>query len=347
MLFSTRMARRLAGVGSLFALALVLGWGCGGKSSGGKAKVIVYTSIYESVLAEISPLIAKELPEIEVEWFQKGSEIIAGKVNSEIAAGKIQADIIMTSDPFWYEELKSAGHLVAYDSARAAEIPAELKDPEKFFLTVRVPVMVLAVNRAKLPAGVAVNGFKDLADPALANLITMGNPLESGSMFTAVAALSQKYGWEYFQALRKNNLLAAGGNSAVLNRVVTGERPIGIILLENLLQAHKDTPTTPAEIVYPSDGAILVPSPIAIAKTGANPKAVKKIYDFMLSDEGQTAIVRGQMYSPIDRIAPPESARSWKDIRDGAIVPWTPAYLKETLARREEIRREFSRIVVE
>ena len=175
----------------------------------------------------------------------------------------------------------------------------------------------------------------------------MGDPLSSGSTFTAVAALTGKYGWEYFEALRKNDVVSAGGNSKVLERVSTGEKEVGIILLENLLKAKKDNPDSPAEIIYPADGAILVPSPIAIVKTTGAPDAAKRIYDFMLSDAGQKAIVRGNMYSPIERIAAPEGARSWGEVYGNTLIAWSPEYLRETMARREEIKQRFSRIMFE
>ena len=72
---------------------------------------------------------------------------------------------------------------------------------------------------------------------------------------------------------------------------MTGEKDAGIILLENLLQAREQNPGAPIEIVYPEDGAILVPSPIAIMKTTAAPAAARRVYDFFLSDAGQSALV--------------------------------------------------------
>jgi len=319
----------------------------GSKSADGKTKLTIYTSIYESVIVEIEPVLAKQFPDIEIEWYQKGSEEVAAKLNSEILAGNVNADLVMTSDPFWYEELKNAGYLMNYDSPAAAALPPEFRDPDHAFDIVRMPVMVLCANTDKLTADARPKSFKELADPKWKGRITMGDPLSSGSTFTTVAALAKKYGWDYFKSLRANEIVAAGGNSSVLNRITTGEKEVGIILLENLLKAKQENPALPVEIIYPEDGAVLIPSPIAILKTTKSGDAAKKLYEFMLGPEGQEAIVHGWMYSPLDSVVSPEGAKPWSEIRDSALVPWSDAYLKETYAARETIKQEFSRIISE
>lgn len=333
-----RIALRLAILAPLLS--------CG--SGGGKGeKVVIYTSMYESVITELKPVIGERFPGIEVEWFQSGSEKIAAKVNQQIAAGDMGADILMTSDPFWYAELKNAGHLMKYESPGAARVPAALRDPDSAFVTVRMPLMVMTVNGSIVPEGERPKTFKELAEPKWKGRLTMGDPNSSGSNFTAAAALGRKYGREYFEALRSNEILASGGNSSVLSRVTTGEKPVGIILLENLLKDKADNPGTPLVIIYPEDGSIPVPSPIAITAKAGSPDSARALYDFLLSDEGQRAIVHGWMYSPVEGMEAPAGARPWSEVGAAPLVPWTPEYLAETLARREEIKKEFNSIVFE
>jgi iron(III) transport system substrate-binding protein len=318
---------------------------CGGEG-GDRPTVTIYTSVYEHVIAALEPVLQERFPDVTVRWFQRGSEDVAARLNGEIAAGRVGADLVMTSDPFWYEELKQAGHLLEYRSPHAATMPPALADPDGAFVTVRVPVMVLVVNTTRVESGRRPRTFRELAAPAWAGRVTMGDPNRSGSAFTAVAALARRYGWEYFEALRRHDLLAAGGNSTVLSRVMTGEKEVGIILLENLLQAREQNAAAPIEIVYPEDGAILVPSPIAIMKATAVPEAARRLYDFFLSDSGQAAMVSGWMYSPYERIPGPPGARPWGDVFAAPLVPWTFEYVRETTSAREEIKRRFNAIVL-
>ena len=209
-------------------------------------------------------------PDLTVRWFQRGSEDVAARLNSEIAAGRVGADLVMTSDPFWYQELKEAGHLLEYRSPGRRRIPPALNDPDGTFVTVRVPVMVLAVNTTRVAAGARPRTFRELAEPAWAGRVTMGDP-ESVRLGVhgRRGARARSTGGSTSTRSARNDIVAAGGNSAVLSRVMTGEKDAGIILLENLLQAREQNPEAPIEIVYPEDGAILVPSPIAIMKATA------------------------------------------------------------------------------
>src|SRR5207253_1444548 len=115
-------------------------------------------------------------------------------------------------------------------------------DTEHFWAVSRLPVMVIGYNTDIYKEAEAPKSFADLVLPKFKNKIAMGSPLESGTTFTTVALLSEKLGWDYFSKLRANGALSAGGNSAVLSRIETKERPVGIILLENLLAARRKNP---------------------------------------------------------------------------------------------------------
>ena len=90
-----------------------------------------------------------------------------------------------------------------------------------------------------------------------------------------------------------------------------------------------------------------IPSPIAIIASTKVPEAARKIYDFMLSEAGQSAIVAGYMYSPVEGMPAPAGARPWDEVYGGALVPWTPEHVQNMIERRDEIKRTFSRLIFE
>lgn len=305
-------------------------------------EIWIYTSLYKEVIAEMEPLLKEAFPDHTVRWYQGGSETVASKVNAELAAGGTRADLILTSDPFWYYELKKAGKLLPYDSPAAKEVPAIYRDPENAFVTVRMPVMVIGYNSETYQPEELPKSWKDLADPKWKDKISMGSPLESGTNFTTVALLSKKYGWDYFQKLRELNIVAAGGNSSVMTRMETKERPIGIVLVENILK--NQSKGSPVKAVYPNDGTIPVPSPIAILSSTKNPEGVKKIYDWFFSPKAQQAIVKGGMYSPLPGIASPGNAKEWKDLQS-EMMTWNPDLLTELFGARDQVKAKFSEVV--
>ncbi|HTL11164.1 MAG TPA: ABC transporter substrate-binding protein [Bdellovibrionota bacterium] len=338
-----RFGRRTLGLWAMILLSvIVLGSWVGCNGQGSQKEVWIYTSIYKSVIDEISGPMQAAFPGVKIQWFQGGSEVVAAKVNAELAGGGTHADLLLTSDPFWYLELKRAGLLVTYDSSAASAVDPALKDPDHAFVTVRIPVMVIAQNPDKLK-GKAPASFHDLIDARFKDQVTMGSPLESGTNFTAAAFLSEKYGWNYFKVLRAMGIVAAGGNSSVMTRVETGERPLGILLLENILAGVPKG--TPVKAIYPTDGAVPIPSPIAIVKQKDQPEEVKKIYDWFFSELAQKAIVKSGMYSPLPTIPAPEGALSWAELKK-TLMPWTPETVNRMLARRDEVKKQFTETVL-
>jgi iron(III) transport system substrate-binding protein len=311
----------------------------GGCSS--KKTVWIYTSIYKEVIEEMKPSLEKALPDTRIEWFQSGSENIASKVNAELAAGRSKADLILTSDPFWYLELKKSGKLLNYQSPAARGVPTQFMDPDGAFSEVRLPVMVIGYNSAALQPGEIPKTWKDLINPKWKGKLTMPSPLESGTSFTSVALLSKAYGWDFFKELRKQDILAAGGNSSVITRIETKEKPLGIVLLENILKAQsKGSPVRP---IYPEDGTIPVTSPIAILQDTRNPEIAKKVYDWFFGEDAQKAMVKSGMYSRVSGIPAPANA---KGLGEQKMMPWSPQILQELFDERDAIKTKFSEVVL-
>jgi iron(III) transport system substrate-binding protein len=324
--------RKFAAVTLLLSLVA-----CGGDDG---PEIWIYTSIYPHVIEQIEPVLAERFPDVTFRWYQKGSEQVALRLATELEAGSTPCDLLLTSDPFYYAELRDAGHLLAYESPATKDVPERLKDPAHHFATVRIPLMVMGTSGTPKVGDKDVVSFQQLAHRDLAGLVTMGDPLKSGTNFTSVAVLSHLYGWGYFDALRKNDLLSAGGNSAVLQRLESGERKVGIILLENLLAARPTTRDEPYPVrtVFPEDGAIPIPSPAAILRYTAEPEIAKAVFDVFFSPEVQAAIVSGQMYSPLPGQAPPTGAPALDEIQ---VFDWTNEFLEKVRASRDDIKKRW------
>lgn len=300
----------------------------------------IYTSIYPQVIRAMEPKLAARFPGVRFRWTQMGSEQIAGRLGIELQTGVRRCDLLLTSDPFFYAHLAEAGHLLPYLSPGAEAVPAGLKEAGGAYTTVRVPLMVIAVNHDKLPADQHPRSFSDLADPRFRGQIAMGDPAKSGTTFTTVAAWVRMYGWAFIEKLAAGDIVSAGGNSSVLREVESGARPVGVILLENLLPSLAQG--APITVVYPEDGAIPVPSPVAILKQTDTPDLAKEVVDFLFTEAMQQEIVAGYMYSPIPANAPPAGGKPWKDL---ALFPWDAESLAWVKAERSDIKSRFRRIL--
>lgn len=307
-----------------------------------RKEVWIYTSLYKDTLSVMQPKLEKAFPGIHFQFYQAGSEEIAAKIQAEQLAGKIQADIVISSDVFWFEELSKRGQFLAYKPAHQDEVPTDFKHPEGFYTTVSYPVMVLAYNSEVVKDNDAPKSFKSLTDTKWKDKISMGSPLASGTAFTTVATLLKKYDWSFFKDLRKNNIIAEGGNSGVVRRLQSKERPVGIVLLENILRLTKTDPRI--KFVVPTDGVILQTNSLAIIKKEGDQSIEKKVADWMFQAEGQKEMISSFMYASTKGYSAPEHAPEWNELTKNAST-WSRTFIDDIMKTREAIKDQFSKII--
>ena len=305
-------------------------------------EVWVYTSLYKDTIADLEPLLKKDFPGIDVRFFQAGSEEIAAKVNAELIAGHLKADILISSDRFWYEEMADKNKLHAFNSEKLAKLPSDLKHPQGLYNTLSLPVMVLAYNQESFKDADAPKTFKEMTDNRWKGKFSTGSPLSSGTNFTTVAFLSAKYGWDYFKKLQSNGTISEGGNSAVLRRIQSKERPVGWVLLENLLRfQNKDKRL---KTVFPSDGVVIHNNVLAITKKEGKRDTAEKIATWLFEKKGQETMIKSYMYSPFADYPAPQGAPPLSEIRQKAF-PWTSDFIKTVVKNREQIKEKFTEIM--
>lgn len=338
-------------VAAATVLAMAVAVGCGGDKkaadttktvSKAKGEVMVYTSIYPDIIDNIcKPNISKAFPEMKVSWFQGGTEKVVTKITGEIKADKVGADLLMVADPSYYLKLQDEKRLLNYVSPNLKDV-VSAKDKDGAWSAVRISNMVIAYNTDKLKAEDAPKSWKDLTDPKWKGKIAMPSPLLSGTAYVAVGALADKYGWEYFDKLKANGIRVEQGNSAIQNKLLTGEYAAAMILEENILKLAA-TKKEPLKVIYPSDGVIVIPSPIAIMSTTKNADGSKAVMDWWLSKEGQQAVVKGWMHSVRGDVEPPTGAPALKTFIEKSVkVDW-----KKLANENAKIKEEFRVRVME
>ena len=347
------MNKKLMGAAALMTLATVLAVGCGGgdkkaaapagDKKGVRGELMVYTSIYPDIIDKLcKPNVAKAFPELKVTWFQGGTEKVKTKIAGEIKANKIGADVLMVADPSYYLALKKQNLLMNYKSKELEKVVLE-SDKDGAWLPVRVNNMIIAYNKDKIAKEDIPTSWEDLTLPKYKGKIAMPNPMLSGTAYVAVGALSDKLGWDYFKKLKANGLRIEEGNSAIQNKLLTGEYMAAVILEENILKLQ-ETKKEPLAVCYPKEGCIIINSPIGIFKNTKNPEAAKAMVDWWLSPEGQKAVTAGWMHSVRGDVASPNGATvKLADLNKNAIkIDW------DKLANDEaKIKEQFRTIVME
>ena len=329
--------------------AVIFAGGSGEKkdaASGNKVtgKIMIYTSMYEDVIEAISKVLAKKFPDAKIEFFYGGTGTLQAKIAAEKTSGKLGCDMLMVAEPSYALELKENGMLYAYKSKEAANLAFDY-DKDGYWHPVRISNMVLAYNPEKVKKNTIPNSLYDFAfDTKVAGAVSMSNPLTSGTAMASVTALRDKYGYGYFEALGKQKVKIESG-SVALTKLETGECKVIMVLEESVLKKRQQEKSK-LEVIYPTDGTIVVPSTIMTVNdqwsANKNTKLAEVVTDFFLSMEGQGAIVDAWMHSPrADFPRPPFDAIPTAQIRANSMpVNWENVY-----KQREEIRTKFEELV--
>ena len=307
--------------------------------------LMIYTSMYQFVIDMMDEAIKAEFPNLEPGnegsfFFYGGTGSLQTKIAGEMETGTLGCDMMLVAEPAYSLELKEGGWLHQYETEAAANLRFPY-DEEGYWYPVRVCNMVLAYNPELKTPEELPKTFEEFAkDPALKGKISMGNPLTSGTTMAAVAALSDKYGYEYFDGLGANDVMIESGSTA-LAKLQTGECDVIMILEESVLKERKEKGSKLA-CIYPEDGVILIPSTVMTVaeekSANMNIEACEAITDWLLSEEGQKFMTEGYMHSVLAgfETVPYDSVATDGLIEKDMGVDWVRCY-----TQREEIRTQF------
>lgn len=285
---------------------LIIFVGCSNKS---EDTVWIYTSQPPDEVNVLAKVIKEKFPDIDVQWYAEGgSENVQARIAMENLSGGSKANIVNTSDVFWFEKMAKEGSWAEYKPAIDYKIPEQFSVLNPNYSVKEINLFGIAYNKKFIKPEDAPKSFKELVDVKYKGKVACGSPLESGTNYILMANLAHRYGYDFLKQLRTNDLSSTGGNSVTIRRMISGERPIGMVPLE-WISLNRDK-ASDLEVVYPEDGAIIIPDPIGILKTTKNMEAAQKIANFILSNEGQQIGIKyGSNYSTNINLAPPNGMK--------------------------------------
>jgi len=269
---------------ALVAFALLVSFGAVVQAG---EKLMVYTSMKESLIGTLRDAFAKKHPEVSFDYYSAGAGKLMAKIAAERQSGKITADILWHSEVPDFYQLKKEGVWEKYVSPEAKAVESTVKDPDGFFTPARLGTLGIAYNTKKITA--PPKGWQDMLDPRFKDGFAIANPALSGTAMMSVAMIVNTFGWDYIQKLRANGAKMGAGSGQVVDDTASGDFKAS--LAPDYIAIDKIEKGATMGIVFPKE-MLVVPSPIAIFKGTPNLKAAQKFVDFLLSKEGQTIVAR-------------------------------------------------------
>jgi ABC-type Fe3+ transport system substrate-binding protein len=148
-------------------------------------------------------------------------------VAQEYAAGLHVPDAVSTGDAAQFIAWKRSGLLAAYvPDDVAMHIPAEHRDPDGLYATLRSSLCVIAYNTQPVNSDEAPKSFADLLDLKWKGKIVKAHPSYSGTIMTSTYQMVRELGWTYLEKLAQQQLLLIQSATDTPKKVVLGERPV-------------------------------------------------------------------------------------------------------------------------
>lgn len=298
--------------------------GCGKKPTGGDSasgsepqskKLVIYSPNSEGIMNNIIPAFEAKTG-ITCEIISAGAGELTKRLLSEandpyadINFGGVNYSIYM-QNPDLYQE---------YVSPNDKNLPEEYQNKTGFYTNYTLNGSCLLINPEMLN-GVTVEGYADLLKPELKGKIATGDPANSSSAFAqltnallAMGGYEDDGAWKYMEDLIKNwDGKVLSSSSAVYKGVAEGEYAVGMTYEDpcvSLLESGAKV-----EVVYPTEGAVFLPSGVAIVNGAKNLENAKLFVDFLISEECQQIFGEKLTNRPILAQVKPKNLPSLDDV---------------------------------
>jgi len=289
-------------------------------------------------------------PDIIAQEFEKATGIkvelltmSSGEVLTRLQAEKAnpQTDVWFGGGSDAFIQAKEEGLTQPYQSPNAKNVDPAFLDADGYWTAVSLVVVGLLVNNDRLADKnlPMPETWADLADPVYKDELMASNPTTSGTAYTTVSGVLQimgeEKGWEFLDKLYANVPYLEKSGSGPAKKALAGEYAIGIVP-----DPHNSPLTNPdANLtdIFPSDGVLAWPSPVAIVAGAKHPNNAKIFVDWCLSAEGQKVLMQASPRVPVTDVETIEGVPSLQELN---LVAYD---YRKWGAERDRVIEEFSR----
>lgn len=216
------------------------------------------------------------------------------RVEQEISADRVTIDVAAVGSPSWVFERAATGDALAYDSPQYefyADVMARGLGRKGVFAFNGAYLFVPMWNddRIKFQG----KSWKDVINAVPAGRISIGDVAKSVAYLATYAGQREVLDLNFFKAVAAMKPSFLIRSEQIAGRLVTGED----------LMAFSGMPTRAYQynqkggklkFLLPEEGSVLLPQSMFILAKAPHPNAAKLWVDFILSEQGQTILVKGE-----------------------------------------------------
>jgi iron(III) transport system substrate-binding protein len=253
------------------------------KKEGGK--VVVYGSIENDTMDLIAGALKKKTG-LETEYWRAAANKVTDRVANESRSGRPLFDVVLTTDATM-QIIQKDGFLAKYDSPSARAFPKEVIDPN-LGPSYRKTIIGIVYHAGIIKPADAPKSLEDLLKPQYKGKVVVPDPSQHTTTAQWMASLPKVMGSrekadKFIRDLAATNPLLVESLTPAGERITTGETPIGLAFIKNVVfYGKKGIPLDYVRLgKFMGDG-----QSIALAAKPPHPNAGKTFIDFFLSEEG-------------------------------------------------------------
>src|SRR4051812_5419583 len=152
---------------------------------------------------------------IKVEMLRTGGQNVIRRFLQEADGGRIAVDVITMSDMSAANTMTRRGLFVPFRPVGFDKVIPEAKDPRGNYIAQRLTLVGLLTRTDRIAAADVPKAWNDLVHPKYKGKLVMADPAFTAIQLVVVATLSQKLGWQFYEGLRRNDVMIVQGHEQI------------------------------------------------------------------------------------------------------------------------------------
>ncbi len=291
-----------------------------------------------SIYYEGPPAVARDI-EKAFETFRGDVMTIvpfAAETTAEMDAVATTADVVWGGGEPLHRRLTAANRVRPYRSSELYSLDGAYWKATPNDAVSGLECMVIAYDPARVTGGAVPARWRDLLDPRWQGRLSMRDPASGPDSLASASVIVRALQWSFFEALAAQRPLIRSTDEEALARVISGDALAAIVPYHAITQARASL-----SVVWPVDGPITTPRPIAILEQEKRPAMMtglaEQLVDYVLSVDGQTIGKRHGLYPTRLDVSPPPGAPQ-AALPPGGEKTWAEMQFGDL---RERLRRLF------
>jgi iron(III) transport system substrate-binding protein len=279
---------------------------------------------------------------IKVAFARADSQVNIIKLMNEHKAGRVMSDVFgLTSG---LQVLIDAGVVRQFTAANGDELPAQYRDPDRYWVSSHRFVLTPGINTSLVPAAQRPKSYDDLLAPYWKDkIIWKQNDLSGGPGFigNVLTFMGEARGMDYLRKLARQNIRSVNASArAVLDQVIAGEHPMTLQIFNHhaAISAQKGAPVDWMRL----DPVTVTPGLLGLTKGAPHPNAGLLFVEFLTSKDGQQIFQKAN-YLPARPDVVPLMHELVPEQGGFTATVLTPAITNKAIDRWDDIFRQLFR----